>query len=56
MMECFNPSAPSGLFTLLFGVVMFGVGMWGYRYWLKRDPESLERWASELKRLKARGE
>lgn len=25
-------------------------GAWGYRYWLKRDPAALERWAQELKR------
>jgi len=27
------------------------VGAWGYRYWLKRDPERLEAWAKRLKAL-----
>ena len=35
-MECFNPQQASGLFTLLFGVVMFVAGALGYR-WLSRN-------------------
>lgn len=34
--------------ALLIGVA---VGAWGYRYWLKRDPERLEAWAKRLKAL-----
>jgi hypothetical protein len=54
-MDQFVPVAGGG-FALLMLVVGFAAGMWGYRYWLKRNPESLERWAAELKRLRARGE
>lgn len=35
-MECFNPQQASGLFTLLFGAVMFVAGALGYR-WLSRN-------------------
>ncbi len=32
------------------------VGAWGYRYWLKRDPERLEAWAKRLKSFAERAE
>ena len=41
--------------NVVFGVICFllgaSVGLWGYRYMLKRDPETLERWAQEAKAL-----
>jgi hypothetical protein len=30
------------------------IGVVGYRYMLKRDPEALEHWASEIRRLRRR--
>lgn len=35
-MDCFNPSQASGLFTLVFGLVMLAVGALGYR-WLNKN-------------------
>lgn len=39
-------------------IVMFGLGaafgLMAYRYWLARDPESLEAWAQRIK-AKTRG-
>lgn len=35
-------------------IVAFGVGCMFYRYWLRRDPARLERWAQEIKRAGAR--
>lgn len=33
-------------------LVGLGLGAAGYRYMLKRDPEALEHWASEIRRLR----
>ena len=40
-------------FPLLVAVLVVGVGLgaYGYRYWLKRDPEALESWAKKLKEV-----
>ncbi len=52
------------MYEFLFGALIVGpaIGAWGYRYYLKKNPEQLEAWAQKLKRLrdqaaaKARGE
>jgi len=36
------------LFTIATHAVAVGVGAWGYRWMLRRDPAKLERWAAEL--------
>lgn len=36
-----------GVPAFLFGC---GLGAAGYRYWLKRDPAKLEKWAQEAKK------
>jgi hypothetical protein len=37
---------------MMFDILYFGlgvcVGAWGYRYYLKRDPAKLERWAAAI--------
>jgi hypothetical protein len=38
----------------LVAVVCLAVGAWGYRYMLKKDPERLERWATEIRELRRR--
>lgn len=51
MMDCFNPSAPAGGFTLLFGLVLYVGGLLTYR-WLVRNKlaqlQAFEAKASEL--------
>jgi hypothetical protein len=55
-MEYLPTTAASGGFALLMLILGVAAGMWGYRYWMRRDPESLERVAAELKRLRNSGE
>lgn len=50
-MECFNPSEASGLFTLLFGVVMLVVGALGYRWLGKNKGADLDALEAALKEL-----
>jgi hypothetical protein len=37
------------IMMMLSGLAGVAVGAMGYRYLLKRDPETLERWAQEFK-------
>lgn len=42
------------MFEFLAGALFLGVpvGAWGYRYYLKKDPDRLERWAQAVKRAR----
>lgn len=44
------------MYEFLFGVLVgsLTLGPWGYRYYLKKDPEKLEAWARQIKALRER--
>ncbi|HRI16890.1 MAG TPA: hypothetical protein PL196_00050 [Burkholderiaceae bacterium] len=51
-MDCLNPSTASGGFTLFLGLVALAGGFYLRGLWIRKSPESLQRFIEAAKKLK----